>query len=173
VRRPSPAPREGEGVGPYNDLPSSSPEAVEILRGELRASWLELAKALEREQARRAERERRESRGGSTWWEWLGDGLKDPRTFLRSSDAPTYEKARREMIALVDQADQTARARHAGSSLHAGKLLPRVAPQATEPRAPPPAGAIAPAAVPLPRAGPAFRGPRCAAPPALGGSPPA
>jgi hypothetical protein len=137
-RRPSSAPREGEGVGPYRDLPSPSPEAAEILRGELRASWLELAKALEQEQARRAERERRESRGGPTWWEWLGDGLRDPRTFDRPSDASSYEKARRDLIALVDQAERTARDRRAGSSLRAGKLPPQPARQATRPWAPPP-----------------------------------
>jgi hypothetical protein len=99
---------------------------------------LELAKALEQEQVRRAERERRESRGSPTWWEWLGDGLKDPRTFDRPSDASCYEKARRDMIALVDQAERTARDRRPGSSLRAGKLPQPLARPAARPWAPPP-----------------------------------
>jgi hypothetical protein len=137
-RRPSSAPRQGEGVGPYRDLPSPSPEAAETLRGELRTSWLELAKALEQEQARRAEWERREARGGPTWWEWLGDGLKHPRRFQQPSDASSYEKARRDLSAVVDQAEQTARDRRAGSGLHAGKLPQPLARPATRPWAPPP-----------------------------------
>ncbi|HZW32976.1 MAG TPA: hypothetical protein VFF52_19835 [Isosphaeraceae bacterium] len=136
--RPSSAPREGEGVGPYRDLPSPSPEAAAILRGELRTSWLELGKALEQAQARRAERERRESRGGPTWWEWLGDGLRDPQTFPQPLDPSSYEKARRDMAALVNQAEQMARDRRADSSLHAGKLPPPLARPATRPLAPQP-----------------------------------
>jgi hypothetical protein len=100
---------------------------------------VELAKALEQEQARRAERERRESRGGPTWWEWLGDGLKDPRTFQQPSDTSSYEKARRDMTALVDQAERTAQHRRAGSNLRAGQLPPQVVRQATGTRTPPPA----------------------------------
>src|SRR5690242_1773577 len=111
---------------------------MEIVRGELRSSWVELAKALEQEQSRRTERDRREARGGPTWWEWLGDGLKDPRTFHQPSDASSYEKARRDMTALVNQAEQTARARRAGSNSRAGQLPPRVARQATRLSAPPP-----------------------------------
>jgi hypothetical protein len=109
-----------------------------MLRGELRTAWLELAKALEQEQARRAERERRESRGGPTWWEWLGDGLRDPQTFQQPSDASSYEKARRDMTALVDQAERTARDRRAGSGLRAGKLPQPLARPASRPWAPPP-----------------------------------
>jgi hypothetical protein len=122
-----------------------------MLRGELRTAWLELAKALEQEQARRAERERREPRGGPTWWEWFGDGLKDPRTFQQPSDASSHEKARRDMIALVDQAERTARDRRAGSGLHAGKLPQPMARPAIRTGAPPP--------VPSPSRGPRLLSP--------------